>query len=238
MDDNQKFLKVFKQLEAYLRSQLQLDENDHLSFNAMVFRAKDRVFKSHAHRELLDAAAQLRNTLSHKYQVAIPHPLFLEKFYKLADRILKPKTVESFMKPYSQLETIGLEDTLKKAYLKMSQNQISNLPILEEKKLVGIFNESTLFYHLKKESMVLLDHESTQMKEFKDIIALNAHPTIYYPFVSRYLLMDDLADLFEKELLKDHKRLELVLITENGNSDESLLGILTPEDLIVSYMND
>lgn len=238
MTDNQRFLKVFKKIESYLRSELKLDEDDHLSFNGMVFRANDRVFKSHTHRELLDAAAQLRNTLSHKYEVAIPHPTFLEKFYKLADRILMPKTVESFMIPFKNLWVASYDMTLKEAYVIMQKNQISNLPVINQNQLVGMFNESTLFYHLKKEEVALLDVAETTLESFKDEILFDAHPSVYYPFVSRHLLMDDLADLFEKDLLKDKKRLELVIVTENGKNKESLLGILTPEDLIISYMND
>lgn len=238
MTDNQMFLKVFKQIEAYLRSTLKLDEDDHMSFNAMVFRSHDRVFKSHRNRELLDASAQLRNTLSHKYQVAIPHPAFLKRFYKLAERILAKKTVSSFMRPISKLKTIRYEDTLELAFKMMQQKQISNLPILNHGKIMGIFNESTLFYHLKNDKEALLDFKQTPLEIFKETMRLNEHPTVYYPFVSRHLLMDDLADLFEKDLLKDKKRLELVLVTENGKQEEALLGFLTPEDLILTYMND
>lgn len=238
MKDNQTFLKVFKQIEAYLRSSLALDEDDHMSFNAMVFRSKDRVFKNHRHRELLDAAAQLRNTLSHKYQVAVPHPAFLRQFYKLAERILLKKNVSHFMNPVSKLKRIRYQDTLYDAFQIMSDHNISNLPILENGKIVGIFNESTLFYHLNDEDHAVLDFKKTRLEAIKETMTLDHHPTVYYPFVSKHMLMDDLSDLFEKALLNNRRRLELVWITENGNQGEPVIGFLTPEDLILTYMND
>ncbi len=234
---NDAFLDTFKKLELSLRIELKLSERDHVSFNEMVYRSHRRVFKSSYHQRILENAAQLRNLLSHKEDVAVISQDFAAHFAKVASRILNPLKAEHQMTPYQNVEKLYLEDSLEKASRVMQKNGFQNLPVIQNDRCVGMFNESTLFYALLdlKTLTVTLD---SPLKDFQDYLYLTNHPTHQYTFVSRHATLDDIADRFSAFLTTDDKRLELVIVTENGKPSETMLGILSPEDLIDIYMND
>lgn len=234
---NPEFLDTFKALELSLRIELKLTERDHVSFNEMVYRSHRRVFKSAYHQRILENAAQLRNLLAHKQDVAVISPAFATHFAKVAERILNPLKAEHQMTPYQNVEKLYLSDPLKKASAIMQQHRFQNLPVIKDNRCIGMFNESTLFYALLdlKTLNVSLD---TPLGEFQAYLYLTDHPTHQYTFVSRHDTLDDIAERFSAFLTTDDKRLELVIVTENGHPSETMLGILSPEDLINIYMND
>ena len=234
---NDAFLDIFKQLELSLRIELKLSERDHVSFNEMMYRSHRRVFKSSYHQRILENAAQLRNLLSHKEDVAIISPDFAAHFAKVAERVLNPLKAEHQMTPYQNVEKLYLEDSLEKAARVMQKNGFQNLPVIKSDRCIGMFNESTLFYALLdlKTLHVTLD---SPLVDFQDYLYLEGHPTHQYTFVSRHDTLDDIAERFSEFLTTDDKRLELVIVTEHGKSSETMLGIISPEDLINIYMRD
>lgn len=231
------FLDTFKALELSLRVELKLPERAHISFNEMMYRSHRRVFRSSYHQQILENAAQLRNLMAHKHDVASIHPAFADHFSKVAERILNPLKAEHRMIPYQNVETVELHDALGKAAKIMQVNRFQNIPVLRGEKLVGMFNESTLFYALmvEKKLNVTLD---TPLHTLRSYLYLADHPTHQYTFVGRQETLDDIADRFSSFLTQDEKRLELVIVTEHGRVNETMLGILTPEELIDVYMND
>ena len=235
--NNGQFLEQFKAIELSLRVELKLSERDHMSFNEMVYRSRRRVFKSSYHQEILENAAQLRNMLSHKHDVATIHPVFADQFEVVARRILTPLKAEHRMTPYSHVERLHLTDPLNKAITIMRKHRFQNLPVLLNDRCVGMFNESTLFYALQATKELHVDL-NTPIQAFEGHLSIEDHPTHLYTFVSRSTTLDAIAEQFSEFLTHDQKRLELVIVTENGKASETMLGILTPEDLIDIYMQD
>jgi len=64
-----------------------------------------------------------------------------------------------------------------------------------------------------------------------DYISLSKHVSEYYEFVEKGLPSEKVADLFD-QYYKKGKKLVMVFVTEHGKENESLLGLITPYDVV------
>lgn len=231
------FMDTFKALELDLRIELKLSEREHMSFNEMVHRSHRRVFKSAYHLEVLENAAQLRNILAHKNDLATPHPAFLEAFLKVSKRILKPLKAMHIMTPMQAVFNVHLKTTLDAAMNVMRSHHVAHLPVIDAGVCIGIFNDGTLFYALEN-SQSLEVTLKTPIERFADVLFIESHPRYHYEYVARTTTLDAIADHFSDFLTKDDKHLELIIVTEHGTMHETMLGLISPEDLLHAYMHD
>ena len=61
-------------------------------------------------------------------------------------------------------------------------------------------------------------------------ISLDSISAYYYEFISKNEVLDNIEEMFE--IKKDNKKLSLIFVTENGNENERLLGIITLYDVL------
>ena len=234
---NQAFLQTFKAIELDLRVELKLPETVHMSFNEMVYRSNRRVFKSQYHQEILENAAQLRNLLAHKTHIATIDASFYNAFSTVARRILDPLRAEQRMVRFADVHSVSLHTTIEAAKAIMDRTHFSHLPVIKDDQCIGMFNRATLFYAVAEAAELTLSvHDS--LERLRAVLYLTDHPDYQYAFVSRRDTLDEIAERFSSYLMQDALHLQLVIVTENGKPSETMLGLLTPEDLIDIYMHD
>lgn len=125
-------------------------------------------------------------------------------------------------------------DSILKVTEAIRQYNYSKFPIYKNKDFVGLLTASSIVkwmaQNMVSSSVNLADtHIFDIMKYEKD------HPI---DFVSKSTNIFDVETIFEKSH-KMKKKLEAVIITENGKKDETPLGIITPWDLIeIDYTVD
>jgi len=111
----------------------------------------------------------------------------------------------------------------------MNKYAYTHVPIIEEGRFVGVFSENTVFSYIVN-SMDCLLAKDAKIRDFSDFIPIDRHESESFAFVSRDTLVIDIEDMFAKEL-RQEKRLAVVFITDNGDPNEKLLGLVTAWDI-------
>lgn len=95
--------------------------------------------------------------------------------------------------------------------------------------VIGIFSENTLLNYIANKGDVLLEKDA-KIREFIEYLPFDKHNSEYFDFVSKNASLIEVEELFQEEL-KEHRRLGVVFITENGRSNQKILGIITAWDM-------
>ena len=72
--------------------------------------------------------------------------------------------------------------------------------------------------------------KDTRISEFKDFLPVDNHQSEFFKFVPKSALLIEIQELYEDEL-KSNLRLGAVFITNSGNQNEKLLGLITAWDI-------
>jgi len=237
MTKKEVFLQAFIDLETYLRIEYHEGKYNESSFMATIYQIRAKKMNSliakRDHFEILIQAAQLRNLMVHNEDVCVPTEVFLKSFVRLVKNIIHPKSVERLMTPIRNILTFSPQATLGEAISKMREMDYSNVLVMENKKLLGVLTERTLFYYMEMDATHKID---AHMKLSDLVIAMDfdKDPAKYFDYISKDLDMYEALDAFKRDFEEDHE-LELLFVTEHGKPTEAILGILTLWDLKQSF---
>ncbi|MDD3477274.1 MAG: CBS domain-containing protein [Candidatus Izemoplasmatales bacterium] len=239
MDLKETFLSTFNEIESYLRIEYNDGRFSESSFMGTLFRIRGKktnpIIAQRDHFETLSQAAQLRNLMVHNDDVAMPTPEFLQKFQDTVNRIVHPKRVEEVMQPIRKMKTATLDWTVEAMIQMMKEHGYSNIPVVENHRLKGVFTERTLTHYF-----MLTDHSDTITKSMTcadliDAMDLDDDPTRYFDFIPRDFNLDEALAAFGRDLEED-KELEILFVTEHGLKSEAILGIVTIWDLKQAFL--
>lgn len=104
---------------------------------------------------------------------------------------------------------------------RMDESRNFKLPVYEEGKFNGIFSLQQMLHHI-------LTHEKSEMGTVSEILDESTKGIAV--FVSRNTLLEEVAQMYEKQKLSESAP-TVLLVTENGNPDEEPLGMITMNDL-------
>lgn len=180
-------------------------------------------------QKLIDFA-RLRNAIVHQTDfqkvIAEPHLEVVEEFEAIVSLVCTPpNALESIAK--KNVITLNSKTKLVSVIKTIYETQYSNIPILEDKKLIGVVNNKLLIENLatvlenKKSIDVYL--RETEVKEILSEDMMN----VYYTILSEKATLVDVMNEFEK-----NRKLVVLIITKNGNNLETLLGIITAYDIV------
>lgn len=225
------FLDHFRELETYVVSHCNLND-DFISFSRALTNIYNHglnpIISNKEHYEFLKSASDLRNIISHRNDVCFPTDEFIKKFVTLKDAIVNSKhCIDIAIK-----NIIGIERgySIKQSLEILDENKLSHLPIMQNKKVIGVFSRTTLFEIFSKNIKTKLD-ETYIVSDFLEYCLLDKHSTEYYLFVAKNTSVNDVFKLLRKNSKHD-KRLALVFVTENGKQNENILGLITETDLV------
>ncbi|MCM3694145.1 CBS domain-containing protein [Neobacillus niacini] len=178
----------------------------------------------------LEQYAKLRNAIVHEkmevgYYIAEPNARVVEHIEKIAHVFNRPNYALTIAT--RNVIYFDYNDRILKVTEAIRQFNYSKFPIYKNKEFVGLLTAGAIVKWMAQNMVsgsVNLDdtHISDIMKYEKD------HPI---DFVAKSTNIFDVETIFEKSH-KVKKKLEAVIITENGKKDETPLGIVTPWDLI------
>ena len=234
--DSEKFIALYNQLDAYMRSQLGLDRHVDHSTLLREMSQKNRVFLDYL--QDLRMFADIRNILVHNpYKkdadpLLYPHSYITKKYAEIIELVLHPPKALSIAIPVSVIFTATLDTSIQELMNTMIRKNYTHVPIIKDDTMIGIFSENTFLSYLvaNQESIILKD---ATVADFKEFIKIEKHVNEYFEFVSRSTLLSDVDKIF-RQGMKNKKRIAVVYITENGKSTEKILGMITPWDLTAS----
>lgn len=181
----------------------------------------------------LNSYRDLRNAIVHqstKHAIAEPYQDTIDALKELTNNIIQPMLARDISsKP---VETCRLEDDLMAILKKMQQDNLTNIPVIDDRRIVGILSEASIVRWVVGESGV--DGIASTATKVSDIVDYlddkNGDKYTSYQFVKPSVDVYKIEDAFSEDATKD-KRLSAVFVTTNGTSDELPIGVITAWDL-------
>lgn len=227
MLNSEEFLKTFADVEAWLRKQAGVDRS--VSFYQLIDRASEKNPTARRYRDDLKEYADLRNAIVHERRdvrvIAEPNDRAVEDFQRICTALLNPpKVIPQFKR---EVKFRNLDEQVGHAVSDMRAGSFSQLPILDNGKVIALLTSETVVRWLASE----LHNDLVSLSE-TSIKAVLPHTEEeeHYCFLPRHATLPDALSRFE-DFTTRGKDLDAILITETGRPDQSLLGILTVYDL-------
>ena len=123
-----------------------------------------------------------------------------------------------------------LEDPVQPAIAQMRAEGHSSIPILRDGRVIGVFDERSLFQYISQCGAAEFPSTLT-FRDLQPYISVSERDMQLFAFASMNAYVDDVVALFERQL-ENGKRVRLVLLTNSGKPTDRLRGILTPWDII------
>ena len=157
--------------------------------------------------------------------VAEPSDAVTEKIERIAQLLCKDQKVLSFTT--SPVITCQIDETIRDVAKRMDQYQTDRIPVYSEKPFMGVLTLQQALHYV-------LNH-STNENKVSDILEETKKQKVL--FVDRNCEIQSVVELFE-DFASINQRSPMILVTETGDHDEPLLGIISLFDLamIATYL--
>lgn len=234
MQNSDRFLAAFNRIEAYLKEEG--DASKYEGFSRALNKAlyKNPLIKNF--KEDLDKFSDLRNIIIHEsvkpnYVIAEPHIDVVERIEKIADLFERPERVIPKFK--REVKKVGLYDNIA-VPLRLIRNGYSQFPVYNDGKFMGLLSDKCiakwLAHFIEEDVMSIYKINVQEILKFDGTSGRNVK------FVDKDTTVYNALSIFSQFRNKNIK-VEAILITPSGRTDEPLLGIITPRD-IVGYSED
>ncbi len=221
MDNANRFLEAFAKIENECR---QIAKENHTSkFYFVLQEAAKRNSVVYKYQTEIQEYADLRNAIIHQRTdkgeiIAIPVDTVVNEIEKIYLLLCKPILVQDhFIK---KVVVARSDDSIENGYHKMKELQSSKLPIIQDQKFYGLLTIDQIA------NWAMNDRE--KYKTIKELMNVKSNDKIY--FISKVTPLFEVLEYFDQSVKKGYSILA-ILITENGNQTEKLLGIITVADI-------
>lgn len=239
MTKESQFLELFRKLEKQLRIEYSRGTYSYSGFMTTIHRIKksnkNPIISNKYNFDILRQASQIRNILSHNNDVLIPSDQFLNQFRKIVNQICDPLKIENIMINLNDLKTADLNTAVGDVISMLKEYGYNTIPIIEKNQLMGVFTEKSVFDYLTMHKTKSISKQM-KIKDILEAIDLNTDPRKYFDFIGRDASIHEAYDLFNKDL-KSRRELLLLLVTEKGETDQALLGIVALRDIENALFN-
>lgn len=228
MDDlSSLYLDAFNAIEKWMRAQV--NSADRMDFPELVDTVSDSNYSVRRHNLVLKDLNRFRNYVVHQYRrlkpLAVPTAEAVQQIIAIRNEFLSPPSLFSLAaKP---VEQCGPSEALGVSVKKMHDGVFSQLPIHDGQKCLGLLTAETI-------ARWLANHlgDGAGLVEEQPVADVMKHQEDHdnHTFLARTATVADGLYAFN-EFLRRGKRLEAILITQNGRPSESLLGIVTINDI-------
>lgn len=237
MDNNNIiFLKLYNELDGLLQDRYK----DFNRSRSMIMRYSQDLLKSaysktYERGRIIDSIRQLRNLLVHDLDMNKDELIDISSktidFLKNEISILSnPQTAFDICTPFNDILYVKQGDNLKNSILKMLDRGNLQVPIIDNMKRVnGVFSPNALLHYLSQHPLGTQNNLS--IETLNDYTKFENHVSEYYEFVGKKTSSEEVAELFDR-YYKQNKKLVMVFVTETGNKTQSVLGIITPYDVL------
>lgn len=186
-------------------------------------------------RERLNICREIRNILTHSpriggQEVLTPSQQMVDTLYEVIEYLRRPPMALDFATPGEKIMTVGLDDRAYPLMNKMEQRGFSHIPVMDQKCFFGIFSISTLFSYILDHPGMPLDPEIT-IGDFYDYLPIENHVSEAFLFMDKKATYWDVRRQLDTKS-RQKKRMAAIFITSSGLSDNHLLGMITPWDVL------
>ncbi|MDZ7860619.1 MAG: hypothetical protein U5O15_08155 [Candidatus Krumholzibacteriota bacterium] len=228
MRSGDKFIELFNKLETTLRQKV--NWNNHKSFYQLVNVAAKKYSVVHRNRDILKDFGNLRNAIVHdtKYPkkiLADPRRETLDSLENVFEAITNPKKV--IPKFQKDIKVFSLEEKLTKVLKYMGKNDFSQVVVYNNEHYQTLSSEAIVGWLRSAIGVGIADLEGSKVE---NSLIFEDEKTCEY--LSRNEPIDSAFELFEKAIQRNIPRLQAILVSESGKSDQKPFGLITPWDLL------
>lgn len=227
LENAERFLNAFNRIENFLRKET--NSKPGVSFVELVSRAAKFNNVVDKYKDDLREFAQLRNAIVHQtteQPIAVPIDEVVQSIECIAQYLLSPpKVIPTFQR---KVFTMYDDDSVRNAMINMYRKKYSQIPIYtRDGEFVFLLTTYTITMWLGE----CMDKNILNPGDYliRDVACYEANCD-NYRFVSSQATLFDVLDIFHHTQRKG-TRLEAVLITDSGNIQGKLMGIITVWDL-------
>lgn len=237
-DRGEQFLRRFRDLEGILESKY----NGKRRVGASVVIEYGADAESLPVRERLTLCREVRNILTHSAEiggetVVEPAPALLTMLEQVIDYAQRPPLALEFATPQEQLLWADMNQRALEVMRAMDKRGFSHVPVLQKGELVGVFSMGTVFsYQIRDEGERPITPD-TRIRDFQPWLPIDNHSQECYDFIDAEATYADVKQAFER-IKRGGKRLAALFITRTGDPRESVLGMVTPWDVLGQRGND
>ena len=226
--NSERFLTAFNRIEKKMKSIIKNGRN--LGFSKMVHMLKHRNAIVGRYSDDLLEFAELRNAIVHNkidmsHAIAEPHDSTVRRIEFIERELLQPRTVApQFIKTVYALEQA---EPFSKLLSLIHKKKVTKFPIYHKGEFKGLISQRAIAFWLAGNM-----HNSKKLPEevtIKEVLAYETREN--YRFISKDTSLLEAIDIFKRNIGRGN-RLEALLITENGDPSEELIGIITNFDII------
>ena len=224
----EKFLNNYNLIDKFLRNTLNKEKES--SFSSLV-EDYSRNYISWAYKDILKSYGYLRNLLEHERTkefeyIAIPSLETINQIEKIYSEFTNP--VKIYPKFQCPVISVKLTDTIFYVLQLIKENSFSQFPVYDENNnFIDFLTEKSitewLSEYVTENSEVINFNKDATVKKVIEFEGIKDN----YKFVSTETLLEHVDKFFF-----DDRKLEAVLITQNGKENETLLGIITSSDIL------
>lgn len=225
------FLDKYKKLEVAVKSKYGLYGGE--SFTARLRRIKGLEKYSAEIKYCTD----VRNLLSHNPKIGNayavePSQQMLDFMDFIIEKVKSRARCHDIAIKYNNVLKASPDGKIIDYIKIMYERGISHLPIVQNHRVVGVYNAQSVYSYLSDLSCKTIENLKNATFE-----SLNAHTHITgrkneeFIFIRSNMYVDELEEIFEKSI-RSGRRIRLVFLTQNGKPTEPLRGIITPWDII------
>lgn len=223
------FIEKYKELEEAVRNTYHLNRRDSISF----FLERQEKYKSDKNE--IRYCQEIRNLLQHKRKIGNAYPVeptdkTIAYISSLIGKVRNRKKCCDICVRFSDIYRQTIDGNVKATVNVMREKAYTCVPIMDGKRVVGVFDENSLFNYIGENGTNKLDGEFT-FKDIERYLSLENRELEEFLFFDDSKLVDDLEYEFEKSFRRG-KRIALVFLTPTGKADEEIVGMLTAWDVL------
>jgi len=231
MRNSDRFLIAFNSIEKQLRKYA---PDDHfIPFSRLISFAKKSNSTVRRYYDQLREFSDLRNAIVHDtidvhYAIAEPHDKVVQVIEEIDNELKQPvKVVPMFQKRVTVFQS---NHTLKDMLNAINTFSYSKFPIYNHQVFQGLLTKDGITNWFAKH----IDEEPLSFSDvsLKKVLSHEKGKNENYRFISQDMTIYDIKEIFRKNIEEGTTRIDALLITQNGDSSEELIGIITLWDMM------
>lgn len=223
------FLSMFRVLEGLLTQKYQ--GCDRHSASVVMEYINDP--ESEPVRTALNTCREIRNLLTHNADedgqpLVEPSQSALDSLYQVIRYVQKPQPALMYATPVERVLRAYPNDRALDVMRRMEKHGFSHVPVMDDVRMRGVFSVRTVFSYILTGGRIT---EDTRVREFGDLLSMDGNRSGRYRILGVDASYLDVRSAFERNAARND-RLAVVFLTDDGTSSGTLLGMLTPWDVL------
>lgn len=230
--NSERFLTAFSAIESDMNKRVKSDR--YISYAELVRRVATLDRSYHKFQRYLEEFGDLRNAIVHERidgeVIAEPHLKVVEEIEQIAQVLTQPERVKDF---FLKKVSFVYEDTLLEEAIRLLElTKYSKIPVYDKSNhFKGLLTTDAITFYLVKN--IAQANCAFPKVSVKEVIAIDAKDR-NVSFISQNTTLISVIAEFEHHLAMG-KRLQEIIITQDGALNQKPLGIITVADLSLIY---